>query len=230
MQSMTKCALAVASVAFALGSSAASGQVFGDFEGADPGTWGYWSGGVQTPIGDHPTLELSTADASTGSTSVLATNTSNSQSLAYAADFATREAFTNATQFQFDVIVPPTANADSGYWQIYELILNSDAGWQDITAGITNTDGNGANIYWWGADSGPGSGDRRLVTFTVDYSTVAAAWGGVVPGYLELVFSLNNDGVHSTAYIDNFRIVVPEPASIGLVSIGALGLLRRRRA
>lgn len=199
---------------------------FGDFEGSDPGTWGYWSGGVQTPLGNDPNLEYSTEDATLNSTSVKATNVGYDQNLAYAADFATREAFLNATSFQFDVVVPATVNFNSGYWQIYELVVNSPAGFNNVTPTITNTDGSANNIYWGGA----ASGERRVVTFTVDYSTQVAAWGGSVPGYVELVFSLNNDNVHNTAYLDNFRInTIPEPTSLGLCGFAVSTLLLARR-
>jgi hypothetical protein len=202
--------------------------VFGDFEGSDPGTWGYWSGGVQTPIDADASLEVSTEDSSLNASSVKATNAGYDQNLAYGADFATREALSNATSFQFDVVMPQTANFDSGYWQIYELILNSPAGFTNVTSSITNSDGNGVNIYWGGA----ASGERRVVTFTVDYSAQAAAWVGV-PGYTELIFSLNNDSVHTTAYIDHFRIVsaVPEPATLSLFGLsGIICLFTRKRS
>jgi len=216
-----------AAVAFAsvlVLNQAADAAVIGDFEGADPGTWGYWDGGLQTPLGDDANLEYSTEDSVTGATSVKATNAGYDQNLAYGADFATREAFLANDTLSFDVVFPETT--ESGFWELFELVINSNAGFNNVTSGATNSEG-GTNQVGWAA----GGSGRRVVTFDVDYSSQLALWNGVTPGYLELVFSLNNDSVHNVAYIDNVRLSnsIPEPAS-ALLAAGALALagLRRR--
>ncbi|MEM8875328.1 MAG: choice-of-anchor M domain-containing protein [Planctomycetota bacterium] len=60
-------------------------------------------------------------------------------------------------------------------------------------------------------------------------------WNFTEPGTYELVFaasgtlSSNNTLVESGTFIATFDVVVPEPASLGLLGVGALGLIRRRR-
>lgn len=210
--------------------------VIGDFEGSDPGAWGRWSSGVQ-PFGPPANVALSTEDSSRGTTSVKATNVGYQQNLAYGANAAARTAFAVNTTLMLDVITTPSS-APSGYWQVFELILNSQGGgWTNVTSGLTNTSGTGNNIYW-----GPGPGDdgRRVVTFSLDYSAVKSSWSSLAngtPGWVELVFSLNNDGAtnpeHAVAYIDNVRLVgdpaaVPEPAAVGVAGVAAVGALMRR--
>tara|TARA_Y100001933_G_scaffold206941_1_gene209936 strand:+ start:573 stop:1235 length:663 start_codon:yes stop_codon:yes gene_type:complete len=217
------CRLAAASVGLAALSlpALAGAVVIGDFEGSDPGTWGYWNNGVQTPLGDDPGLEFSSEDASTGLMSVKASNMGYDQNLAYAADFATREAFLNNTVLEFDVIFPEYQT--SGFWEVFELVINSNAGFNNVTGNMTNSEG-GTNQVGWGPDGG----GRRMVTFSVDYSDQVALWNGAVPSYLELVFSLNNDSVHNVAYIDNVRLV-PAPGALALGGLAMGGLAVRRR-
>ncbi|MAY75947.1 MAG: hypothetical protein CMJ31_14750 [Phycisphaerae bacterium] len=205
----------------ALAAVASAEVTIGDFEGADPGQWGYWSSGLQTPLGDDPTLEFSAEDATSGAMSVKATNMGYDQNLAYAADFDTRQDFLNNNTLLFDVVFPETT--DSGFWELFEIVFNSDEGFNDLTASVTNSEG-GTNQVGWGS----GGGARRVVTFSVDYSSQLALWNGEDMSYLELVISLNNDSVHNVAYLDNFRLV-PAPASIAMLGLGLAGATRRRR-
>ena len=215
--------LCVVAAAGFVAAPASAQYVFGDFEGSDPGVWGYWDGGVQTPLGDDPSLEYSTADSTTGSTSVLATNPGYDQNLAYAANtLEIREAFMDYDTLLFDVVFPEYSTG--GYWELFEFVMNSNAGFSNLTSTVTNSEG-GTNQIGWGDDGGP----RRVVTFSVDYSSEVAAWGGTAPNYLELVISLNNDGDHTGVYLDNFRLV-PAPGAAAALAIGLGGLgVRRRR-
>jgi hypothetical protein len=214
-------AMLICTLAGLAAAPAAAQVVIGDFEGSDPGTWGYWSGGFNAGFAGDPTLELSTEDFTTGSSSVKASNMGYAQNLAYSADFATREAFLANSELQFDVVFPEYS--ESGFWEIFEIVFNSEAGFNNLTGSMTNSEG-GTNQVGWGADGGP----RRVVTFTVDYSSQLPLWGGTTPGYLELVFALNNDSVHNVAYIDNVRLV-PTPATAGLLAIGMGAAAARRR-
>lgn len=205
---------------FAAGASAQF--TIGDFEGSDAaGTWGYWNNGVQTPLGDDPTLEFSTEDASSGSTSIKASNAGYAQNLAWSAEFETREEFLNYDTLVFDVVFPEYST--SGFWEIFEFVINSNAGFNNLTGSLTNSEG-GTNQVGWSDD---GSG-RRLVTFELDYSSQLDLWGGEVPTYLEFVISLNNDSVHNVAYLDNFRLV-PTPGAVGVFAVAACGAVGRRR-
>lgn len=223
---MNRCHIAVSGL-LALASSSlpalAGTVVIGDFEGSDPGTWGYWNNGLQTPLGDDPGLEFSGEDATTGSMSVKASNMGYDQNLAYGADFAAREAFLNNSILRFDVIFPETDS--DGFWEVFELVINSDAGFNNVTGNMTSSEG-GTNQVGWA----PGGSGRRVITFSVDYSDQVALWNGAVPNYLELVFSLNNDSVHNVAYIDNVRLVpAPGALALGGLAMGGIAARRRRR-
>ncbi len=212
-----------ATVIIAAAGAAHADVVIGDFEGADVGEWGYWNGGFQTPLADDPTLEFSNEDATSGSTSIKASNMGYDQNLAYKANtLEERAAWLANDTMVFDVIFPEYST--DGFWEIFEIVINTSAGFNNVTASITNSDGNGNQVGW-----APGGSGRRVVSFELDYSSQLALWGGADMGYLELVWSLNNDSVHNIAYIDNVRLVpAPGAAAALALSCGALAGRRRR--
>lgn len=221
-----KSVTAIAIVAATAGAASAQFTI-GDFEGNDPGTWGYWNNGVQTPIGDDANLEVSNLESTSGANSVRASNMGFDQNLAYSADFATRQEFLNNNTLVFDAIFPEYST--SGFWEIFEIVLNSNAGFnavfniQNNPNNLTNSEGGTAQVGW-----GPDGGGRRVVTFELDYSSQLALWGGQDMGYLELVFALNNDSVHNVVYFDNFRLVPAPGAAAAFLALGTVAARRRR--
>lgn len=119
--------------------------------------------------------------------------------------------------FCFDVSVPGL-NDESGWCEIYEVVLNAEGyGWHGL---------NGVPVIHW--DFWPGVGDRHA-TVCLDYSeafdTIAEN-----PGWIEFIITTNSDSVHCDFYFDNARLCIPEPTTIALLGLGSLALLRRKRA
>lgn len=199
---------------------AGASVVIGNFEGgvAEAG-WGEWSGGVQ-PFSSIITISNEAATLGSGSAKIV--KAGFDQNLAFGSDFATRQAFMAHDKLLFDVVYPATTS--SGWSQIFELAINSQYG------GFV-----GVNFSGDGAGWGPNGGGAIIKTYTYDYSSGTGAtnhkadWlANGMPGWIELIFATNNDGVHDTFYIDNVRLVaIPEPS--GLAAVGAAALLLRRR-
>jgi hypothetical protein len=68
-------------------------------------------------------------------------------------------------------------------------------------------------------------------TFDQIFGTVGSGPNDVIPTGVQLFFNKSNDAP-LVAYIDNIRLSVPEPASLGLVCMGAvvIGAIGRRRS
>jgi hypothetical protein len=73
-------------------------------------------------------------------------------------------------------------------------------------------------------------GSDNAMTAAVDYSAYKADQGAAT--WVKITFSTQAANWDTTGayYIDNVRLVVPEPATICLFGLGALSLYRRRRA
>ena len=67
-------------------------------------------------------------------------------------------------------------------------------------------------------------------TFNQIFGTVGSGPNDVIPTGVQLFFNKSNDAP-LVAYIDNIRLSVPEPATFGLMGMGAvvLGAIGRRR-
>ena len=96
-------------------------------------------------------------------------------------------------------------------------------------ANTDNTDGNsysqGANGFYFGSGAASGTASFEITDL------LAALDPAVNPGYSSLRLLSNKDGNSSVDItLDNITITqVPEPASLALVSAGALAMLRRRK-
>jgi len=97
----------------------------------------------------------------------------------------------------------------------FGLVINSDlTGWQQADLG-----------EWWNG----GMGDRTEV-ITFDYSAFKT---GSSCSWVQIIFlqnSYSDDGSLSTYsyYVDNLRLT-PEPATMALMGLGGLALIRRKR-
>ncbi|HWB55152.1 MAG TPA: PEP-CTERM sorting domain-containing protein [Tepidisphaeraceae bacterium] len=131
--------------------------------------------------------------------------------------------------FQWEVA---PGNEPSGYAQFYNIILNAPGiGFQNVggTSGATNialaTVTGAVNQY------PPFSGQLNTVSINYDGAKAAILANTPNPGYIQLAFQTNDANPPTDFYFDNFTLsAVPEPTSIGLLAVGALSLLHRRRS
>jgi hypothetical protein len=168
-----------------------------------------------------------------GGDSLLLTKSGYNQNLAIKLEYESGDmaAFyaNQEIQVQFTYPAASISGSTSGYMQIYELALNApDWGFTALTGSPVP----GSNVYYYSS--------RGQTTVTLDISYAAAleemeangySYPGN-PGYAEFIFSTNNgSGAPNDMYFDQVSLVggaVPEPASLGMLGLAAVGLFARR--
>jgi hypothetical protein len=211
----------VALLAVFITSPAWANVVIGTWEQSTDG-WIDW-GSAQTAISPTPggKFSYSTTGATHGSSSLQLTQAGWNQNLAIKLQEQGHiPAFMANTRFEIDVTVPPISD---GWMEIFEVVLNSPAGYQPqpINPGAANP-----NVFGFAHSPNP-----QTVTLGFDYGHLIAS-GAIPPnpGWVEIIFATNNGGgAPTTFYFDNARLV-PEPGALALLAIAATGFLRRRRA
>jgi hypothetical protein len=125
--------------------------------------------------------------------------------------------------FEFDVTWIAAENP-GGAWESVQMAINSANGW-------TQSPDNLATRQW-----GTNGFDIPVETYHV-VTTPIGTWSGLgsnkLPNgdgqWFQIIMSLNANGdPNATVHIDNL-VLVPEPACLGLLLLGATGMLRRRR-
>jgi hypothetical protein len=209
-------------IALVLASTTYAG-VIGNWEDNSGDGWKNWSPSAligplpNTISGTTITYSQATIGATLGSSSLEVSGiTSNVQSLTADLTYAQRVDFMANNKFSIDYTV--AAGTTGGWNEIYMIYLNAEGyGWHGIgTAPIKHYD------FWSGSA-------QRTTTVSFDY-TAAKASMPAVPGYVQIVFSLNSGtGTNSHEfYFDNARLT-PEPATIAMLGLGGLALIRRKR-
>jgi len=159
---------------------------------------------------------LETTGVTDGSYSLGVNQSGWGQSLTLVLDYAQRTQLGANDTIEFDISVPAGASTDSGWCELYEVVLNADGhSWAKIN------DGNNPAFQWGYWDNSPVQ--TQHFAFTYDNSGFPAE-----PGYCEIILALNSDGAHNQFYIDGAKLT-PEPATIALLGLGGVLLRRRKR-
>jgi hypothetical protein len=218
--------------------------VIGNFDGgtAEAG-WGRWNSPNPGFNNGLPQANVSVSnDTSTDGDgwSAKIDHDGNVQTLAYSAGVAGSIADFQAHNFLvFDLVYAgiPTDPQGGGFNELWEVVMNSQfGGFVPIGGQACNSNAvcapiNGGTGFFEGW--APGASDSRThLNVALDYRHIKDAWGANTPGWIELIFAVQGSN-RNIKYIDNVRLVVPEPASLSLMALLPLALVwsgRRRRS
>jgi MYXO-CTERM domain-containing protein len=139
-----------------------------------------------------------------------------------------RAAFLANNAIEFDWVAVPNG-ATAGFSQLYNVILNSQGG-GFVNVGGYSTGDNNENVGYFNGYTGPTH--HVVINYSAYKANVLASANPDGGGWLQFGIQPNaGGGAPADMYFDNFQFTtVPEPASLGLAGLTALGLIRRRSA
>ena len=200
--------------------------IIGNWENTSGDGWGGWisnnvvaANPLPITLSNGVTYSQSTIGATLGSDSLDVTQSGWAQSLAISLNSTQTADFMSHNTFSIDMTVAAAGpTITGGYSQIYSVAMN--AGGPGYT---TVASGNPINFYWWA-----GSG-QRTQTLNVDYTSFRNAM--TESSWCQIIITLNTGGgAPPDMYFDNARLTgVPEPATMALLGLGGLALIRRKR-
>ena len=201
--------------------SASYAGIIGNWEGTSTDGWISW-GDSQLSIGDSSIMpseySFNSSWSTLGSQSIMITHNGWKQTLSIKLEYQTGEVadFLANTKLEFDVAVPNIGNA-GGWGKIENVTLNASGwGWNALPS----------STFMIGLWAGSGTVvQHEVIDYSAELPLITAVPGS---GYIELIFTTNNDSLNNEICFDNIKFT-PEPATMALLGLGGLALIRRKR-